>query len=86
MAPDELQRAWVRQAQLDAERGVVACRMCKTQVGLDQVITLWRNGALVFAVCDNCAATHEILMRPTDAGLEVRGRARHPIVLSGVSP
>lgn len=86
MEPDELQRAWVRQAQLDAERGVVACRMCKAQVGLDQVITLWRNGALVFAVCDGCAATHEILMRPTDAGLEVRGRSRQSIVVSGVSP
>jgi len=86
MEPDELQRAWVRQAQLDAERGVIACRMCKAQVGLDQVITLWRNGALVFAVCDGCAATHEILMRPTDAGLQVRGRSRQPIVVSGVSP
>ena len=86
MEPDDLQRAWVRQAQLDAERGVVACRMCKAQVGLDQVITLWRNGALVFAVCDGCAATHEILIRPTEAGLEVRGRFRHPVVASGVTP
>lgn len=86
MEADELQRAWVRQAQLDAERGVVACRMCKAYVGLDQVVTLWRNGDLVFAICDGCAATHEIFMRPTDTGIEVRGRGRHPVVIGGGSP
>jgi hypothetical protein len=83
MDRDDLQRAWVRQAQLDAERGVVACRMCNAQVGLDEVITLWRNGALVFAVCDRCAATHEIVMRPTGDGIEIRGRARSPLIVSG---
>ena len=36
----DLQRAWVRQAELDAERGVIECRMCKARVGLDQAITL----------------------------------------------
>ena len=79
----DLQRAWVRQAELDTERGVIECRMCKARVGLDQAITLWRNGTLVFAVCDGCAAGHEILMRPTEAGIEVRGRARQPLVITG---
>ena len=79
----DLQRAWVRQTQLDAERGVIECRICKTRVGLDQAITLWRNGALVFAICDGCAAANEILMRPTEAGIEVRGRARQPLVITG---
>jgi len=79
----DLQRAWVRQAELDAERGVIECRMCKARVGLDQAITLWRNGTLVFAVCDGCAADYEILMRPTEAGVEIRGRARQPIVIGG---
>jgi hypothetical protein len=86
MDRDELQQAWVRQAQLDAERGVVACRMCKAQVGLDEVITLWRNGALVFAVCDRCAVSHEVVIRPTGDGIEIRGRARGPLVLSGGAP
>lgn len=79
----DLQRAWVRQAHLDAERGVIECRMCKQRVGLDQTVTLWRNGALVFAVCDRCAAGHDIFMQPTEAGIEVRGRVRQPIVLAG---
>ena len=79
----DLQRAWVRQVQLDAERGVIECRICKKRVGLDQAITLWRNGGLVFAVCDGCAAAHEILMRPTEVGIEVRGRARQPLVITG---
>jgi len=79
----EHQRAWVRQAHLDAEEGVIECRMCKQRAALDQAVTLWRNGALVFAVCDRCAAGHDIVMRPTEAGIEVRGRARQPIVLKG---
>jgi len=84
MNQDELQRAWVRQAHLDAERGVIECKMCWREVGLDQATTLWRNGSLVFAVCDRCAGDHDILMRPTDAGIEVRARQRTPLVL-GVS-
>ena len=79
----DLQQAWVRQAQLDAERGVIECRICKTRVGLDQAITLWRNGALVFAICDGCAAASEIFMRPTETGIEVRGRARQPLAITG---
>ena len=85
MTRDELQRAWVRQAQLDAERGVIACRMCRRKVGLDQATTLWRNGELVFAVCDGCAGAHDILMQPTDAGIEVRARRRAPLVLMGAA-
>ena len=86
MTKDELQRAWVRQAQLDAERGVIECRLCRRKVGLDQATTLWRNGELVFAVCDGCAGVHDILMRPTEAGIEVRARQRAPLVLSGAAP
>jgi hypothetical protein len=83
MVNADLQRAWVRQAQLDAERGVIECRMCKQRAGLGQAVTLWRNDALVFAVCDRCAAGHDIVMRPTEAGIEIRGLARQPIVLAG---
>ena len=86
MSPNELQRAWVRQAHLDAERGVIECRMCRRKAGLDQATTLWRNGALVFAVCDRCAAAHDILIRSTEAGIEVRARRRAPLVLGGAAP
>jgi hypothetical protein len=81
----ELHQAWVRQAQLDAERGVFECRMCRRRSGLDEALTLWRNGTLVFAVCDRCAARHDILLTPTEAGIEVRARRREPIVVSGAS-
>ena len=83
MTRDELQQAWARQAQLDAERGVIECRMCRRKVGLDRATTLWRNGELVFAVCDGCAGAHDILMQPTDAGIEVRARRRAPLILGG---
>ena len=85
MTKDELQRAWARQAQLDAERGVIECRMCRRKVGLDRATTLWRNGELVFAVCDGCAGVHDILMRPTEAGIEVRARQRGPLILGGAT-
>ena len=78
-----LQSAWAKQAQLDAERGVIACRMCRREAGLDETTTLWRDGLLVFALCDRCAASHDVLMRPTPDGLEVRARARGPLIVGG---
>ena len=86
MTKDELQRAWARQAKYDAERGVIECRMCRRKASLDRATTLWRNGELVFAVCDRCAGAHDILMRPTEAGIEVRARWRAPLVLGGAAP
>ena len=83
MLPDDLSSTWVRQAQLDAERGVIECRMCRQRAGLDQAITLWRNGALVFAICDGCAASHDIMMQPIEAGIEIKARRRTPLVLGG---
>jgi hypothetical protein len=81
MTPDELARAWVRQAQLDAERGVIACRMCSRHASLETTLTLWRDGVLVFAVCDACAGSHEVVMRPTAEGIEVRARHRAPLIV-----
>lgn len=70
----EHQRAWMQQAQLDAERGVITCRMCTRHAGLDETTTLWRNGLLVFALCDRCAASHHVVFSPK--GDRRRG-ARH---------
>jgi len=83
MTADELQRAWVAQAQADADRGVLQCRMCRQHGPLDEALTLWRNGVLVYAVCDRCARSHDVLIRPTDAGIEIRGHARAPLVVRG---
>lgn len=83
MHADEARRAWVRQAQLDAERGVVECRMCRRRSGLDEAVMVWRNGALVFAVCDGCAGSHDVLLTPSEAGIEVRARRRRPLVVGG---
>ena len=79
----EHQHAWVQQAQLDAERGVIACRMCQRHAGLDETTTLWRNGLLVFALCDRCAACHDVVFSPTEAGVEVRARRRGSLVVGG---
>jgi hypothetical protein len=81
MDGDALQRAWVAQACADAERGVIECRMCRRRGPLDEALTLWRNGVLVFALCDRCAGSHDVVIRPTDAGIEVRGRTRGPLIV-----
>ena len=79
----EHRRAWEQQAQLDAERGVIECRMCRQQAGLDETTTLWRNGCLVFALCDRCSTRHDVVFSPTDSGVEVRARRRGPLVVGG---
>lgn len=81
--PAELQRAWVQQAQHDAERGVIACRMCRRHAGLDETTTLWRNGVLVFALCDRCTRDHDVLFSPSDRGVEIRARRRGPLSVRG---
>ena len=85
MHPDELGRAWARQAQADAERGVIECRMCRRRAGLDETLTIWRNGGLVFAVCDRCSTSHDVVLTPVDAGVEVRANRRRPLVFGGTS-
>jgi hypothetical protein len=80
---EELQRAWVQQAQADAERGVIVCRICRAYTGLDKAVTLWRDGVLAFAVCDPCAYAHELLMQPRPEGIEIRARLRAPLAVRG---
>lgn len=82
---EELHHAWFKQAQVDAERGVIECRMCHDRRGLDETITLWRNGVLVFALCDRCSANHDVLMRHTDKGIDIRARSRAPIIVRGAN-
>jgi len=73
----------MQQAQLDAERGVIACRMCKCRAGLDETTTLWRNGLLVFALCDRCASSHDVVFSPTETGIAVCAKRRGPLILGG---
>lgn len=83
MEADALGRTWVAQACADADRGELECRMCRRRGPLEEAITLWRNGVIVFAICDRCARSSDVLIRPTDAGIEVRGRARGPLIVRG---
>ncbi|GAC1538260.1 MAG: hypothetical protein NVS3B10_29520 [Polyangiales bacterium] len=82
MKADALQRAWVAQAQADADRGVIACRMCRQHGPLEEALTLWRDGTLLFAVCEGCARSNDVSMRATDSGVEIRGRSRSALILA----
>jgi hypothetical protein len=81
MNAETLNEAWVKQAQLDADRDVIECRVCKVKRSLESTITLWLNGGLVFAVCHHCTEAHDIVMRPTERGVEVRARSRRPLIV-----
>jgi hypothetical protein len=83
MNPRDLQAAWVSQAQKDAERGVLECRMCRTRGPLDEAITLWKNGTLLFALCARCTRSHDVLIRNVERGVEVRAKGRGPLLLGG---
>lgn len=83
MDAETLHDAWVAQAQADAERGVLQCRTCRRHGPLDEALTLWRNGVLVFAVCARCSLAHEVVLRPTERGIEIRGRRVGPLVVGG---
>lgn len=80
----EQTEAWARRAADTVEAsGTIACRMCGRDALIDETVTLWRNGALVFAICDHCAAQHEIVMKPVQDGTEVRASRVGPLVISG---
>jgi len=81
MQCNELNRAWMKQAQLDAERGLAECRLCKQKTGIDETTSLWRNGILVFVICDDCSSSHDVIMRPTEKGVEVRALPRMPLIV-----
>ncbi len=83
MDADALRRAWVEQACADSDRGVLECRMCRRRGPLEEALTVWRNGVLVFAVCDRCTRSNDVSIRATDAGVEVRGRARGSLIVRG---
>jgi hypothetical protein len=57
--------------------------MCRRHGPLDEALTLWRNGILLFAVCERCSRSNDVLIGPTDQGVEIRGRARCPLLVRG---
>jgi hypothetical protein len=81
MEPADLTAAWFKQAQIDAEEGVIECRMCRKRAGLDATTTLWRNGNLIYALCDECACANDVVFTTTDRGVEIRARRRSPLVV-----
>ena len=80
MPCNKLQQAWSRQATLDAEHGLIQCRICGQRSELAHATTLWRDQARLFAVCDRCAASHEVFVRTSKRGIQVRGRRVAPLV------
>ncbi len=69
-------QAWAARAQKLAEHGIVECRMCLRREDLKGALQIWRNGVLVYAICEFCAQFHDILITPSERGIEVRAKRR----------
>ena len=72
---------WADQAQREAHQELLSCRVCKQTGPIDEAITIWRDGKIIYGICDHCLAGSEFLITPTEKGIEVRGRSRSPIIV-----
>lgn len=73
MTAEEFARTWAHVAQIEAEQGILTCRVCKQQGPVEEAITIWRNGAVLYGICDRCLQTSIFHIEPTARGVEVRG-------------
>jgi len=74
-APD-LDDAVRREDDALAELGKMRCRCCRQVAELDRALTVWRNGQLVFGVCDGCTASQVIVIGTTERGIVVQRAQR----------
>lgn len=74
-------RLWAEQAQREAHQDLLTCRVCKQTGSIDEAITIWRDGKILYGICDNCLAGFEFLITPTERGIEVRGKSRGSIIV-----
>ena len=85
---DHLRR--VAQATLEAERGVVSCRICPTKDAMVNMLVVAYGGSIIWATCIPCAEKgNEILIRRGPGGIEVlRARDGHSLALGrpGMGP
>ena len=72
---------WADQAQREAKLELLSCRVCKQIGPIDQAITIWRDGEILYGICDGCLDSSEFLITSTERGIEVRGRRRRPITV-----
>lgn len=78
---DRVQQLNCQQAQREADHGVLSCRVCKRLGPLDEGITIWRGGILVYGMCDSCLHDRVFLIKPTERGIEVKGKRVAPLVI-----
>ncbi len=74
---------WVEQAQREAELDLLTCRVCSITGPIDKAITFWRNGRIMYGIGDCCLERFQFLITPTERGIEIRGKARGPIIVKG---
>jgi len=54
----------------------VDCQVCRCSKSVDEAIVLWREDAVVLAVCHQCTRDHDIVMRPNGTGVQVLAKLR----------
>lgn len=59
-----------------ADIGKMRCRCCHHVVELDRALSVWRNGQLVFGVCDDCCVANVLMIGATERGIAVHRVSR----------
>ena len=54
----------------------VSCGVCCRSKAEHETISLFRDDEVVFAVCHECTRDHDIVMRPSLAGVQVLAKTR----------
>ena len=73
---------WAEQAQREAEREILTCRVCSRPGPINEGITIWRDGRIVYGIGDCCLHRFEFVITPTERGIEIRGKSRGPIIVN----
>lgn len=64
-----------------ADKGQGKCRVCKKIGPLGKFLTCWKDGHIVFAICEDCMGTSVIVMERVIAGYKIKASKKSAITL-----
>lgn len=64
-----------------ADKGQGKCRVCHKIGPLGKFLTCWKDGNLVFAICEDCMGSSVIIMEAVSAGYRIKASKKSAITL-----
>ncbi len=80
VTPAEAQRSVAEVLEL-ADKGQGKCRVCKKIGPLGKFLTCWKDGHIVFAICEDCMGSSVIVMERVSAGYKIKASRKSAITL-----